>query len=513
MALNSLTTATDSIIINDVGIGMASIGIFADAVIGAIFLAKYLRRPTKVAESLRPLPTRMLYLSMALSLLFSVCWILSCSDLASNAVACDFAMWGIIFSTHLINGLLLAILLHCGLLLSSKNARVSTVIVKVAISLVIVVSLGLSIGGLASGRFGYIEDQDTCWMVPTANGSGTDSPYKVDVILLYGPIFACLLFNVLGLAFVWFGIARIRRDGSNMDGTKLRSLVLRLSFSPAFLALHCLMVIGGDLPITYHSRAAQFTSYICNYIGFSALSLALAICAIFFDPALSSIVERKIALSTRSQPRGGTQQITISEHPGSKSCETTGHISETKREVHEIQMSDITASTFSDLEAKGSIKTNARLSSITTSEINKTSNHIVPNDDLYDPVFYVQPATVPDPLPTTLEVMHTIPWSVISSRTSSLYAQQTQTVPIDHFSVPPIASTIPRPTIRTASPDFFDHQVSTGPEPLTSSPYHASGPVAAARRSSIAPRSSSNRMSMPWPIVETEESVATHTDR
>ena len=337
MALNSLTTDLDSLIINDVGIVVASMGMIGVLIILGIILHHRRHHRQRVDSALRSLPTKLLYYSILLSLLFSISWIISCSPSATNRAACNFAMWGIVFSTHLINGLLLAILLHCGLLLSASTK--SGVIVKTAIGIVICVSISLSIAGLASHRYGYLEDQATCWFVPTNDGSWSDDAYHLELVLLYGPIFTCLVLNFVGLAYIWIKLARIRRDNASMDLSKLKSLVLRLSFSPAFLTIHCLLVVGGDLPIYYSTREAQFTSYICNYIGFSAYALALVLCAIFFDPALSTIMERNISLTSRSQT--GNTVNTIQPRSGRGTS---------------IVMVPSTQADFVDIEAKAPIR-------------------------------------------------------------------------------------------------------------------------------------------------------------
>ena len=46
------------------------------------------------------------------------------------------------------------------------------------------------------------------------------------------------------------------------------------------------MVLGGDLPITYETSSAMFTSFFIGFTGYASFSLCTGICVIFVDPAL-----------------------------------------------------------------------------------------------------------------------------------------------------------------------------------------------------------------------------------
>lgn len=159
-------------------------------------------------------------------------------------------------------------------------------VAKIAIVLVVLGSVALGCAGLISGHFGYIKVQDTCWI--TSKDEDALSSYKLQLVLLYGPVFACLLCNFCAVAYILIELRRLRAS-NRLGSRKIRYLVFRMAFSPVFLIVHCLMVIGGDLPITYHSNAAQVTSYLANYLGFSCYALALSSCAVFLDPAFRNM--------------------------------------------------------------------------------------------------------------------------------------------------------------------------------------------------------------------------------
>ena len=287
MAKGDLITTTDALVINYIGIGIAALGIIGLLCLCGPILYRYTQCPKLVRRQLDPLPTRLLYSAACFSGIFSIFWMISCSALASHQKACSVSMWFIITTIHLMNGLLLSILLHCGLLLSSKNAELSARAVKYHLCLVLIASLCFSCVGVSSGRFGYLEDQQTCWIIPAAHRESV-SAYRLEVALLYGPVFACLLLEVVGACYIYYVLHQLRI--TTAIEARAKTLMKRLCLSPCLLGFHCLMVIGGDLPITYHTRAGQLTSYLLNYMGFSSYGIVTCLCTIFINPTYMCIV-------------------------------------------------------------------------------------------------------------------------------------------------------------------------------------------------------------------------------
>lgn len=309
MALNNLLTNHDVLMINDAGIVTAALGIAIPVGILGSLTWRLRKDSGLLREHLKPMPTRILYVALLVSLVYSACFIVTCSSLASNHVACKISMWGLITTVHIMNGFCTTILLHCSLLLSSRNAASSSLIVRISVALIVFFSLALGTAGLVAGRFGYLEDQDSCWMVPADKGLSRYSAYKMECILLYGPLFAMLLLSFIALAYIWYCINHLRLS-HEVNLNKTRSLVLRLCFPPGFLSVHCLMIIGGDLPITYGSRAGQYASYFLNYVGLASFGLALGLCAIFLDPAYNNVhrIAKQQTRTTRTS-EGETEEI------------------------------------------------------------------------------------------------------------------------------------------------------------------------------------------------------------
>lgn len=329
MASNNLVSQRDVSVINDLGIATAGLNLCL--VVVMIFIVGYrsINHWSIVKSNFGAVSSRILYVALFLSISNSASFIVICTNLASNHKYCNVAMWFFLVTTHVMSGLCGAILLHCALLLECKNLRVSTLLVRLSIAFVALGSLALGTAGLLSGRFGYHTGINTCWIIPPANHTSRYAFYKMEAILLYGPLFGTLLLSFIALACVWYHLSTLRKT-VDLDLSKAKSLIFRVCFPPAVMLFHCLMIIGGDLPITYHTRAGQFTSYLFKRIGFGSLGLALGLCAVFIDPALRNMIrlqEATVESRKRSDvgPPGDVEeiQVQVSQKPATLPTDET----------------------------------------------------------------------------------------------------------------------------------------------------------------------------------------------
>ncbi|CCG83843.1 protein of unknown function [Taphrina deformans PYCC 5710] len=291
---NNLITDHDASVINDLGIAAAGMSLLLVFTMLCVLGHRTIRHFPVVRSNFGAVSSRILHVSLILSLIYSASFIITCSGLASNQTSCNVAMWAFLVSLHVMNGLCAAILLHCALLLTCKNLRLSTLLVRLSIALVVLGAFALGTAGLIAGRYGYNAEQNTCWITAPPNKTSRYAGYKMMAILFF-----------ITLLCVWYHLNMLRRT-VDLDLSKSKSLILRVSFPPAVMSLHCLMTIGGDLPITYHSRAGQYTSYLFNYVGLGSFGFVLALCAIFIDPAFRNIVRlTRATTESRKSPEDG----------------------------------------------------------------------------------------------------------------------------------------------------------------------------------------------------------------
>ena len=293
-------------IINYIGIAVASASILAVCLLFAFLGIVALRKPSALKLNFAAYPTRALYIATGISIPYSVGWIVSSTSAASNNKLCETCMIAIILGAHLINSVLLLILLHCTFLLTTFNATTAKIATRGIAFIEVTFAIVITFTGLRLNRYGYVEDQATCWMIYP--GSEKDL-FRIEVLILYGPLFITSGVQVLLFLFIVYKLRSIR-----LRPRGFRKMILRLGFTPLFLALHCLLIIGGDAPIDSRTKAAKFTSAMMSYVGFASTGLFLAVCAVFVDPAVRTTLKalRKVEVE---------EELVVVEHTECKSHE------------------------------------------------------------------------------------------------------------------------------------------------------------------------------------------------
>ncbi|ORY81970.1 hypothetical protein BCR37DRAFT_24524 [Protomyces lactucae-debilis] len=294
--------------INDSGMAVAAISLAVGVFMLLIIAIQYYRFPKQVLKLCSSGPTMLLYASLVASIPFSVFWIVSCSPAASNKVACEISMWAIVFFLNLIIGFLTVMLLLCAFLLSPWPKLAGCYYRNWYLCFFFFLSLGLSLVGIFTGTFGYLVDQDTCWVIATKTYDTeleeTRAKYVMLVIMIYGPLYASLFLNLGLFAYVVVRLNKVWEDRSNLGVQSTqdfsRALTRRVAFIPVAIGTHALLVIGGDLPITYKTTTAMFMSFFCNYIGFSSFTICVAMCAALIDPGFRKILRLNHAAVARA---------------------------------------------------------------------------------------------------------------------------------------------------------------------------------------------------------------------
>ena len=257
---------------------------------GVLALAAWLRSrvPRTFKQAFESFPTRILYASLALSIVHAGCYIWASTSSASNQGICAFTMTGVVMILHLMDAAMLLILLHCAILLTSRRQEVAVRVTAVASAIGVMASIAFAFAGLFTHAYRYSESQATCWIFEPGRPDGDIIPkslYGFESAILYGPVFASLLLSVCLFIYILISLRFIGQIRANKS---FKRMIIRLGVTPVFLFLHCLMILSGDLPITYQSSSSMFASFWISFVGFGSFGLCFAFCAIFVDPALNT---------------------------------------------------------------------------------------------------------------------------------------------------------------------------------------------------------------------------------
>jgi hypothetical protein len=335
------------------GIVVASVSLFVAVIMFVVIVIQFLRFPKRVWPLCSTGPTQLLYISLAASVPFSIFWIISCTLAASKDDVCKTSMWAIVFFLNLIVGFLTLMLLQCALLLSSRWSKAAhPKFTPLYSAIIVAVSLALSFTGLLRHNYGYRDDLETCWVTTkSTEDSMADARAQFGILCLviYGPLFLCLLLNVVLFIYVLLRISRVynNQGGGNLRAAQSvsKALTRRVAFIPLAVGLHTLLVFAGDLPIHFASKTAQWIAYFCNYIGFSSFTIFIAACAMFIDPTFLKICR----LNSNSEPAadleasedGGMDAVAATSYAGSYAFDCKSQSSGSPYEVATEQTSPV----------------------------------------------------------------------------------------------------------------------------------------------------------------------------
>lgn len=277
----------DYAVLNGIGVGFGAFAIFTAVCILSCVIYVYCKKPEQVKTIFQSYPTRILYLSLILSIPYSACYIWSSTPSAANQTICAFNITMIVLFLHLMNSTSLLIILHCAIILSGKDHIKALRWAKVTSIISVLFSFAFAFTGLFLHAYSYSEEQATCWIFLPDNPTVVIPLmlYKLEAAILYGPLFVSLALQIGLLIYCLFKLRVMRNVRSDRS---FRRMVMRIAISPAFLVLHCLMIFGGDLPITYYSRSAMYACFIIGFAGYGSFGLCYAVCVVFVDPALGT---------------------------------------------------------------------------------------------------------------------------------------------------------------------------------------------------------------------------------
>lgn len=281
----------DYTILNATGIAFGALGLVT--ALATIALLLYLRHkvPGTFSQAWESNPTRLLHLSLVISIPYSICYIWSSTSSAANQTICRFTMTGIVLFLHLMDATMLLILIHCAILVSTKDPVVTAKWTRALSAIAVVASFVLAFAGLFLHNYRYSDIQQTCWIYSPHGQPDVVIPvslYGFECAILYGPVFLCILVSIILLAYIAISIGFVGRFRGNR---KFRRMIIRIGVSPFFLLLHCLTILGGDLPIEYKTHSSMFACFFIGFAGYGSFALSFVICAVFVDPCIASCIK------------------------------------------------------------------------------------------------------------------------------------------------------------------------------------------------------------------------------
>lgn len=198
--------------LNSAGIAFGALGLLLVVCILSLLWFLYCKTPIRFRDAFDSYPTRILYLSMLLSIPYSICYIWSSTPSASNQAICAFTITGTILFLHLMNSTVILIILHCAILLSTQRSDIVVRITRIVSVVSVLGSFVFAFVGLTLHAYSYSESQSTCWIYDPGQTIIIPAQlYGFEVIILYGPLFFCMVLEAIMLIYVLLKLRNLDR--------------------------------------------------------------------------------------------------------------------------------------------------------------------------------------------------------------------------------------------------------------------------------------------------------------